>query len=100
MVDGYTLKPSDRFNPCHLTYRVEPTYPPEAQRKRIEGVVKIHLVIAADGSVQSEQLISGPGPLVSAALDAAKYWRYFPALLNGQAIPTETDVAITFRLPH
>ena len=100
VVDGYTLKPSDRFNPCHLTYRVEPTYPPEAQRKRIEGVVKIHLVIAADGSVQSEQLISGPGPLVSAALDAAKYWRYFPALLNGQAIPTETDVAITFRLPH
>ncbi len=100
VVDGYTLKPSDRFNPCHLTYRFDPTYPPEAKQKGIEGVVKIHLVIAADGSVQSEQLISGPGPLVSAAMDAAKYWRYFPALLNGQAIPTETDIAIAFRLPH
>jgi|GEM_PF-2071435 len=100
VVDGYTLKPSDRFNPCHLTYRFDPTYPPEAKQKGIEGVVKIHLVIAADGSVQSERLISGPGPLVSAALDAAKYWRYFPALLNGQAIPTETDVEIAFRLPH
>lgn len=98
VVDGRVLQPSDRFNPCHLTYRVDPTYPPEAQRQGIEGTVKIHLVIAADGSVQSENLIGGPPQLVSAALDAAKYWRYFPALLNGQPVPTQKDIEIAFQL--
>lgn len=99
VVDGYVLRPSDRFNPCHLTYRVDPVYPLEAQQQGIEGSVKIHLAIAADGSVQTEKLISGPPQLVSAALDAAKYWRYLPALLNGQPVPTEKDVEIAFHLP-
>ena len=99
VVDGYELKPSDRFNPCHLTYRVEPTYPPQALEQGIQGTVKIHLIIDADGSVQSATLISGPPPLAPAALDAAKYWRYLPALLNGQPIPIEKDVEVDFHLP-
>ncbi len=78
VVDGRVLKPSDRFNPCHLTYRVEPTYPLEAQQQGLQGTVKIHLVIAADGSISSEKFISGPSQLAPAALEAAKYWRYFP----------------------
>lgn len=98
IVNGYVLQPSDRFVPCHLTYRVDPTYPPDAKQQGIQGTVKIHLAIAADGSVQSEKLISGPPQLVSAALEAAKYWQYLPALLNGQPVPTETDVEIAFRL--
>jgi TonB family protein len=100
MVDGRVLRPTDRFNPCHLTYRVEPAYPVEAQQQRIEGSVKIHLSISAEGSVQSAKLISGPSSLTSAAMDAAKYWRYMPALLNGEPVATEQDVEIDFRLPH
>ena len=100
VVDGYVLQPSDRFNPCHLTYRVEPVYPTAAQQQRIEGTVKIHVVIAADGSVQNERVVSGPPALTSAAMDAAKYWRFFPALLNGQPIPVEKDLEVTFRLPR
>lgn len=100
VVDGYVLQPSDRFNPSHLTYRVEPVYPPAAQQQGIEGTVKIHVVIAADGSVQNERVVSGPPALVSAAMDAAKYWRFFPALLNGQPIPVEKDIEVTFRLPR
>lgn len=100
MVDGRVLRPTDRFNPAHLTYRVEPAYSLEAQQQRIEGAVKIHLSISANGSVQSAKLISGPPSLTSAAIDAAKYWRFVPALLNGEPVPTEQDVEIDFRLPH
>jgi TonB family protein len=100
IVAGRTLKPTDRFNPCHLTYRVEPAYPLEAQQQRIEGAVKIHLVIGADGTIGSLKLLSGPPLLVPAAMDAAKYWRYLPALLNGQPVETEQDIEINFRLPH
>lgn len=100
IVAGRRLRPSDRFNPCHLTYRVEPAYPLEAQQQRIEGAVKIHQAIGADGSVQSMKLLSGPPLLVPAAMDAAKYWRYLPALLNGQPVETEQEIEIDFRLPH
>lgn len=100
VVDGRVLKPSDRFNPCHLSYRVEPTYPLEAQQQGLQGTVKIHLVIAADGSISSEKLISGPSQLAPAALEAAKYWRYFPALLNGEPVQTEKDVEVPFHLPR
>lgn len=100
VVDGRVLKPSDRFNPCHLSYRVEPAYPIEAQQQGVQGIVKIHLVIAADGSISSEKLISGPSQLAPAALEAAKYWRYFPALLNGEPVQTEKDVEVPFHLPR
>lgn len=99
VVDGYVLRPSDRFNPCHLMYRVDPVYPTQARQQGIEGSVRIHLVIASDGSVQSEKLISGPAQLAPAALEATQYWRYLPALLNGQPVPTEKDVEIAFHLP-
>jgi periplasmic protein TonB len=100
IVAGLTLKPSDRFNPSHLTYRVQPAYPPEAQKQQIEGVVKIHQVIGTDGRVRTASLLSGPPLLVTAALEAARYWRYLPALLNGQPVETEQDVEIEFRLPY
>ena len=100
IVGGLILKPSDRFNPCHLTYRVQPAYPPEAQEQQIEGVVKIQQVIGADGIVHSVKLLSGPPLLVPAALEAARYWRYLPALLNGQPVETQQDVEIEFRLPN
>lgn len=100
IVGARKLRPTDRFNPCHLSYRVEPDYPAEARRQRIEGAVRIHQVIGADGSVQSVKLMSGPPLLVPAAMDAAKYWRYLPALLNGQPVETEQDIEINFRLPN
>ena len=100
IVAGLTLKPSDRFNPCYLSYRVEPAYPPEAQKQQIEGVVKIQQVVGTDGRVRSVKLLSGPPLLVTAALEAARYWRYLPALLNGQPVETEQDVEINFRLPY
>jgi protein TonB len=100
IVAGLTLKPSDRFNPSHLSYRVQPAYPPEAQKQQIEGVVKIHQVIGTDGRVRNVSILSGPPLLVTAALEAARYWRYLPALLNGQPVETEQDVEIEFRLPY
>ena len=100
IVAGLVLKPSDRFNPCFLAYRVEAVYPPEAQKQQIEGVVKIRQVVGVDGKVHSVKLLSGPPLLVAAALEAARYWRYLPALLNGQPVETEQDVEIEFKLPN
>ena len=100
IVDGLTLKPSDRFNPCHLTYRVEPNYPDEAKSQHVEGVVKIRQRIGSNGNVIDAKVISGPALLNESALDAARYWRYLPALLNGQPVETQKDIEIEFHLPN
>jgi TonB family protein len=91
---------ANRRNDCYLIYRVEPLYPREAKEQRIEGTVTIHLLIGADGRVRSLRELSGPGPLVPAALAAARDWRFIPALLNGVPIDAEQDVNIAFRLPR
>ncbi|MFZ0885768.1 MAG: energy transducer TonB, partial [Candidatus Acidiferrales bacterium] len=89
-----------RRSDCYLLYRVEPLYPREAKADHIEGTVTVHLQIGTDGRVQSLRELSGPTLLVPAALDAAREWRFIPALLNGQAIEAEKDVSIVFQLPE
>ena len=89
-----------RRSDCYLLYRVEPLYPREAKEHRVEGTVTIHLEIGADGRVQNLRELSGPSLLVPAALEAAREWRFIPALLNGQPIGAEKDISIVFQLPR
>jgi TonB family protein len=92
------LRVPERRSECYLLYRVEPLYPREAREQRIEGTVTVHLQIGTDGRVKSSRELSGPAPLVPAALAAAREWRFIPALLNGQPIDSEKDVSIEFQL--
>lgn len=90
--------PSDRLVPAYLIYRVEPIYPRTALG--IEGTVKIHATVGRDGMVKNLKVVSGPPPLSAAALDAAQYWRYIPALRNGEPVETEADISIEFHRPR
>jgi TonB family protein len=93
-----TQPPADRLVAAHLIYRVEPFYPKEALQQRVEGTVKIHATVGQDGRVKNLRVISGPASLTSAALSAAQYWRYVPALRNGEPIETDEDISIEFHL--
>ena len=78
---------------------VEPVYPPDAEKNHIEGTVKLHATIGADGSIKDLQPLNGPPSLFPAALTAVRQWRYNPTLLNGQPIETQEDISLVFRLP-
>jgi periplasmic protein TonB len=80
-----------------LASRIEPAYPPEAIRKRMEGTVKLHATIGRDGAVQSV-VATGPPLLADAAMSAVRQWRYRPTLLGGQAIEADEDIIVVFRL--
>jgi TonB family protein len=82
-----------------LTNLVEPVYPPDAQKRGIEGTVKLHAVIGVDGAIQSLEPRSGPEPLIQAAMTAIRQWKYNPTTLNGKPIETQEDVSFAFRLP-
>jgi protein TonB len=81
-----------------LLSRVEPTYPEDAEHQRIEGVVKLHAIIARDGSIQDIDQMSGPPLLVAAAANAVRQWRYKPTSLDGHPVEATESVTVTFRL--
>lgn len=81
-----------------LINRVTPQYPPLARQTRISGTVRLHAIIAKDGTVQQLEVISGHPLLVQAALDAVRQWRYRPTLLNGEPVEVDTTIDVIFSL--
>jgi protein TonB len=78
--------------------RVQPQYPPLARQARVSGTVKLHAIIAKDGTVQELQVISGHPLLIQAALDAVRQWRYRPTLLNSEPVEVDTTIDVIFTL--
>ena len=67
-----------------LIRRVDPAYPEAARRANLQGVVVLDAIIAADGTVVNLHPVSGPDALVSAAMDAARWWRFRPYRVRGE----------------
>jgi protein TonB len=82
---------------AQLLRRVEPIYPHIASVSGIQGQVKLHAIIARDGSIQSLNAVSGHPLLVRAALEAVEQWRYRPYVLNGEKVEVETFITVNFR---
>jgi TonB family protein len=80
-----------------VTHKVEPIYPEAARQANIQGIVVLDALIGPDGSVVDVRLISGPDELSPAAVDAVKWWRFQPYLVNGQAVQVKTRLAVDFR---
>jgi protein TonB len=78
--------------------KVPPHYPEKARKKRIQGIVLLHVLIGKDGNVETAELVSGHPMLAPAAIDAVKQWKYKPYLLNGNPIVVETEIQVNFTL--
>jgi TonB family protein len=77
--------------------KVDPAYPPEAIRERVEGTVTLYAVIHKDGSVGEVRVLHG----VDERLDrnaqiALARWQFRPATRNGTAVDLEAVVQIPF----
>jgi TonB family protein len=76
------------------TKRVQPPYPPLAQKYRIEGVVVVQVVVGKDGSVGKAEFVRGHNIFRSVSLDAAKKWEFkHPSTDN-----LEGTIHFTFKL--
>jgi periplasmic protein TonB len=81
-----------------LTHSVAPVYPTKARNERIQGTVRLHLIIAKDGSVQQAEVISGDKLLAQSALEAVRQWKYKVTLLNGEPVEVDTTEDLIFSL--
>jgi periplasmic protein TonB len=80
-----------------LLNKVIPEYPVTARLAGVQGDVKLHAIIAKDGTIQSLTVTSGPVLLQEAALKAVQQWRYRPYMLNGVAVEVETVITVSFK---
>lgn len=83
---------------ARIINRVQPVYPQEARKKGIAGIVRLHVLLAKDGTVKQMELVSGHPLLQQAAIDAVRQWTYHPTLLNGEPVEIDTTIDIFFVL--
>ena len=62
-----------------LILHPDPVYPEAARKFALSGVVKVQVLIAADGHVKEVKVIGGHPLLVSAVESTVKSWQYAPA---------------------
>lgn len=77
---------------------VAPDYPEAARRARLEGRVILNLAVGRDGSVEDVAVVSGNALFRRAAVEAARRWRYRPALQSGRPVRISMLVVVEFRL--
>jgi TonB family protein len=80
-----------------IVYHVTPEYPEFARQAALQGTVVLDAVVSKQGAVTQMRFVSGPDALSQAAMDAVRWWRYEPYLVDGQAATVETTVAVDFR---
>jgi TonB family protein len=70
--------------------KVQPAYPELARKMNIAGTVKVEVTVSPNGTVKDARIVGGHPVLASAALEAAKKWRFEPG-------PTESTGIIDFK---
>jgi TonB family protein len=74
---------------------VDPIYPREARLAHTEGLVKVVVVFADDGSVTELQAVSGDPLLLDSTMKAVRQWHFS---MGGRVAdgPRETEVPLSF----
>jgi protein TonB len=74
-------------------FKTEIEYTAQARSEGIEGKLKLKLVVGRDGSVLQVDVLAGVSPeLDAAAVEAAKKWRFRPAMACGKPIDGGTYI--------
>ncbi len=86
--------------PARPVHKVAPRFPPRAQAQNLEGLVKLELLIGTSGEVVRARVLEAkpPGVFDEAALDAARQWRFEPAMYQGQPVKQTRQLPMRFRL--
>lgn len=86
-------EPSKTARERKVMQKVQPTYPAEAKKKGVEGIVLLDVVITKAGDVTSVQPVKGPEELREAAASAVRQWKYEPG-----GVDTRATITIRFLL--
>jgi TonB family protein len=81
------------------TKKVDPAYPAELMRDRVEGTVVLYAIIRADGNVDSIRVLdTADARLNPVAMLALSRWHFRPGTKQGVAVDIETVVQVPFKI--
>ncbi|MBK6412313.1 energy transducer TonB [Sphingopyxis sp.] len=78
----------------------QPDYPASEQRREIEGVAKVRVLIGTDGRVKAVELVStdSPGFFAETKRRALAKWRFTPATRGGVAEESWKTMTVRFEI--
>ena len=83
--------------------QVAPGYPIEAMRAGVHGVVRLEVIVGADGSIQDVRVVKSLDRtygLDAEAVRAAKTWRFEAGLKDGSPVPVALTIEMTFAISN
>ena len=82
-----------------LLREVKPVYTKAAMDRKVQGIVEVTAVILADGTVGDVTVKKSLDPDLDAeAIRAAKQWKFKPGTKDGQPVPVEVSIELSFTL--
>jgi len=78
--------------------KISPSYPPLARSANVTGMVVVYMEVDERGAVVNVVNVTGPQMLRQAAIDAARRWRFQPAMLDGQPVRMTGFLSFNFTL--
>ena len=82
-----------------VTYKVEPSYTPEAKAAKIQGTVTLTLVVNSLGRADDIQVTKSLDPGLDAnAVAAVSQWLFKPGTKDGQPVDVAVTIEVNFRL--
>jgi TonB family protein len=79
--------------------RVEPQYTQEDKANKIQGTVKLKLIVTAEGTADSIEVVRSLTPgLDQKAIDAVTQWTFQPATKEGKPVDVWVNIEVNFRL--
>jgi len=91
----------DSIEAPKLQHHVNPKYPEDVRKQRLQGAVIIQGILGTDGVVSDISVLQSPSKTLSdLAVAAVRQWRYTPAYCNDLAKPIRVHLTVTstFRL--
>ena len=93
------MRYSELPNVVTVITRVEPTYPQSALRDKVEGTVRLKVMVGEDGSATSAEVVkSVRDDLDKAAKEAVLSWKFAKLISGDKAVTGPALVSIDFKL--
>ena len=97
---GKTLFTKDStVTPPRPLYTPDASYTKAARDHHVQGIVKLSVVIGADGRIHEVKVLQPLEPsLDEKAIEAVKMWKFAPATKDGRPVAAQIDVEVSFQL--
>jgi len=94
-----TFRPGEVSRKAQIIHKPEPLYTEEARKNEVTGMVRLRLVVTADGKVSSiVPLTRLPDGLIVTASLAARHIKFIPAVKDGRKVSQYITIEYNFHI--